>query len=241
MLNSKLFSAALCTLLAAQVDAQIVLKVSVQPISVADDAGANPTTVTINETYLDKIFAQAGIDFSVLPTVTLNRTIRQNIDSPGEVSVLSGSGGAAVNHPDSKVINLYFVNSFSGGEHGLALEPGNVATVDDDIAATDPSLIAHEVGHAMGLSHRPAENKNLMFPSSVGIIGIGDVAPDGAAFFVLDATQQTHLQASTRVTHISYTPVPEPAETTLAVGAGLGIFFALRRYLRSRSLPAVKA
>ncbi|MBM4074656.1 MAG: hypothetical protein FJ267_03335, partial [Planctomycetes bacterium] len=63
----------------------------IRPVSIADDSGANANTVVINETYLDKIYRQAGIDVVVLPTVTFNKTDRQNIGGQGEVNSAGGN------------------------------------------------------------------------------------------------------------------------------------------------------
>ncbi|MBM3824079.1 MAG: hypothetical protein FJ404_14535 [Verrucomicrobia bacterium] len=113
-----------------------------------------------------------------------------------------------------------------------------LSVVQASIANVDPSLVAHEVGHALGLQHPSpdTDNKRLMHASGVGIIDISNVAPDGAGYFTINASEKTTLLASRFVT-----VVPEPAETALATGIGLGLFFLFWKRKQSRSLEALKA
>jgi hypothetical protein len=125
--------------------------------------------VTTNETELDNIFSVAGIDIRFNSVTTIYDTSLLNIDNSAKLSELWSS--APFPAPG---INLFFVDTidYCSGYNvnivGCGSFTGNIVAVESNFAAGGygAELIAHEIGHNLGLGH--TSFPNLMSPSLNG-------------------------------------------------------------------------
>lgn len=133
------------------------LTACVQPISIANDAGAAPTVMP-SLTVSQRIWEKCCINLSVLPTQTVKKTSFQTLDeSPSNVptaeeTALFTTAGA------SSCIQLFVPQNFAqAGAVGKDISGGG-ATYDAGAAnpkvvvveGAVPEVVAHEIGHAIG-------------------------------------------------------------------------------------------
>ena len=138
--------------------------------------------------FIDEIWAQAGIDVNFLaPTSYSNEFAYQGttgMNSPRSTDDLAtietngghGMGGAGVSNPNPLVLDMYFVDIVPGfsmlsenSANGLAFRPGKTSAVSvgmnlltfEEGREVIASVIAHEIGHNLGLPHL-GELENLM-------------------------------------------------------------------------------
>jgi hypothetical protein len=134
--------------------------------------------VSIDEGRLDTIFRQpldkwgwTPIDVQVLPTVSYVDTALTSIDDDSELWRLF-----SLTPRSSPVIDVFFVDAVNscGGPApniiGCGLEPGNALAVSSYWSSTSygPALLAHELGHNLGLDHVAQSSPNLMNPMLTG-------------------------------------------------------------------------
>ncbi|MGR8947771.1 MAG: zinc-dependent metalloprotease family protein [Gammaproteobacteria bacterium] len=231
--------------------ASITHAVTVQPVIVSNDDGSNQATYFGNATqqasilgFVDDIWAQAGIDVTFLsPNFWNNSFANEGNLSPRPTTDLATirSEGivAGVANADSSVINMYLVNVVPGFEAldedfaaGLATLDGNgftqfvganllTFTTGQEVIA---SVVAHEIGHNLGLSHNLI-NENLM--ESGAAVG-GER---------LNASQIANVLDSSLVTPVA---VPIPAAIWLVASALIGLLSARRKsHGFSRSTPVL--
>lgn len=173
----------------------ITKQVTVQLIRTALDNGTSPATVFGNATQradieagIDAIWAQAGIDINILPTITnYNSTFAyQGIDgsntrNSGDLNtIFTNAASAGVLNSDPLTINLVLVNvvpqfaplseDHSAGyarisANGINGYVGDNLLTFDDGHDVISSVIAHEIGHNLGLNHTGSGQGNLMSPS----------------------------------------------------------------------------
>ena len=179
--------------------------VTVQPIQVCDNAGANCAAMPLNESIADKAFGQAGVDVIVLPTVRYNNTnfTTTSVDdfNPTRIdewrALLRGPGHGQSSN--STTINAFFVGRVvdptSADIRGVSFINGNGIVISGSQALAD--TFTHELGHNFGLDHltfgnSPQDPKNLMSDGGTRIkpLSAADVTPDGQQ---LDQLQQQQI------------------------------------------------
>lgn len=218
--------------------------VTVQPIVVSDDDGSNTAEffgtlsqqVSI-EGFVDDIWAQAGIDVGFLAPNTWNSTFA-NEGAPGfndprptsDLGTIVADGEAAgKTHALSSVINMFFVNIPAGfsalseftvaglayvGGNGISQYVGSNLLNSSGSREIVASVVAHEIGHNLGLFHI-VEAENLMQSSSQPNQGER-----------LNSTQIATALASSFSVEI--TPVPVPG-AVLLLASGLVVLARPRR------------
>lgn len=173
-------------------------QVTVQLIQTALDNGTSPATVFGNATQradieagIDTIWAQAGIDINILPTINHynNRFAYEGNAGSGTrpqadlTTVFTSAANAGVLSGDGLTLNLILVNvvpAFSplneDTSAGLAQVSGNgiIGFVGDNLLGFDDGrdviagVMAHEIGHNLGLNHTTPGIANLMSPNGTG-------------------------------------------------------------------------
>jgi hypothetical protein len=147
------------------------LTACLQPVAIADDAGASPTAIP-SLIPSQRIWEKCCINLSVLPTQTINKTDFQIMDeSPtnvptAEETAMFAAAGA------SSCIQIFVPQTFQQGARIDKDISGGGATYDAGAAnpkivvveGAAPEVVAHEIGHAMGhLAHDGADT--VMKPS----------------------------------------------------------------------------
>ena len=162
---------------------EIVQRVVVQPIVAANDDGSNranflgtPEQEADILERVDQIFAQAGVDVEFLEEAEINSTFINFGDPNSDVRSLSdfrpliSTGDAAgVGSSDPNVVDLYFIQRTpdtraGAGANGRGFNGQSGAVVHLPDSGFDTTffggdierfarLIAHEIGHNLGLSH----------------------------------------------------------------------------------------
>ncbi len=207
--------------------------VTVRPIQVCDNAGANcaNNAMTLFEAETDKIWAQAGIDISFLPWRTLNSTADLVLGVGGVNALFTGANKQA--DANALVISMWFVTSINdcggmGPAFGCATISGNRIAIDNDVFTFNAGVgrldtIAHEIGHSLGLDHAGTADF-LMRGAGRTIPGaIGDINPDGAKLDKLSNAERATAMGDPKVV-----VTPEPA-SALFVLAGAGMLWLRRR------------
>ena len=188
-------------------------------------SAAQAAFITTNEAQLDAIFSQASfgntpIDIRIGAPTEIVAPSLLDITTNAEVSSLFGMHVGAAN-----VVNFYFIDTISacGGSMnpnivGCGETPGNDFVVESTFAAGafGAELLAHELGHNLGLPHM---NGNiLMDPFLNGFTTI--TAPEVATIFNSPLVQQDTsgfwIQINP-VLIVAQASVPMPTPSTLAL------------------------
>ncbi|WP_152532234.1 hypothetical protein [Leptolyngbya sp. Heron Island J] len=185
-----------------------MLVLEVQPIQVCDDTGFICAQVEFFEAITDKIWSQANIDVEFLPLNQLNDSTYLTTDEDEFLDLsFSGNPGDFGRHPDSTEdsgpINLWFVDVIETTtgliQYGNAWIGLNGILISDDILDFNNGLgridvIAHELGHNLGLRHStfgagPAENLMSSGLDRTVPESIDDIFPDGDGLSTLTSEQ----------------------------------------------------
>jgi hypothetical protein len=192
---------------------------------------------------IDTIWAQAGIDIDFNIDVTAWNNTFALTGTPGDndprstddlETIVDSAALAGVDAANPDTINLFLVRIVPGfsqtsnnTSNGLAFLDSNGITLwagpnllsftnGRDVIA---SVLAHEIGHNLGLDHI-VEAQNLMQ---------GGGSPD-------DGERLNATQISTALASSFSVPIPEPATLMLA---GLGLFYLGANALRKKFAPPV--
>jgi len=205
--------------------------VTVQPIQVCNDFGSACAPIGFFEAETDKIWAQAGIDIDFLAPTQFHSTNSLFLDNVNDTDTLFFHAGNG-QHPDSRVLNMWFVNDIMG-LLGYAEIENNRSIISELIFSTFAfaalDVIAHEIGHNLGLNDQVGfhDPLNLMgIFTDIDVLSIHDIFPDGVMAEQLRADQITTARSSRFVIPIMTQPIPEPSILWLLGSglAGLGIW-----------------
>lgn len=191
------------------------LVLEIQPIQVCNDGGLVCAQVELFETIADKIWDQADIEITFLPLNQLNDSTYLTTDDDEFFDLsFTGSAGSFGRHPDSTrtqgPINLWFVDVIQSSnglqQFGNAWVGFNGVLISDDILDFNNGIgrldvIAHEIGHNLGLRHSTfgaGAANNLMSSGGVRTVpdSIDDIFPDGDKLSQLTPAQIAKVQES---------------------------------------------
>jgi hypothetical protein len=137
------------------------VSINVQPVRIADDDGKNPTAVPSLAT-AQTIWGKCCIDLKVAAAKTINKTSFKTMDEDPSSSTFSpsaeeqaamtaaGAGGGTI----SVIVPVEFKDGANVGKNidggGVTYMPNKADATCFLVEGSEPSNVAHELGHAMG-------------------------------------------------------------------------------------------
>lgn len=193
--------------------------------------------VTLHETAVESIFAQSGfadpVDLRFGPTIQYVAPDLLNVDSSTEFNLLRNEFFGL----PSTTVRLFFVDTISWcGSNGNVAGCANssIAILNSSSAANSSfgdELIAHELGHVLGLEH--TGGGNLMNPTvndGRNLLTAGQITDLLADFNVLyDVNNKPYVDIAPVLVVAAATAVPLPGAALLMLGALLPLGAARRR------------
>ena len=210
--------------------------VTIQPIVVSDASGSNTATFFGSmaqqdsiESVIDNIWEQAGIDVNFLEANEWNNSFANTGTSnprPGSDlnTIVTTATTESVIHTNLDFINLFFVNVPAGfgslgannaaglafvGDNGITQYVGSGLLDFSGGREVIADVVAHEIGHNLGLFHTASGINNLMSPN-----GMGDLLTVAQIETALNSRFSTPIVSA----------VPVPAAIWLMASALLGLF-----------------
>jgi hypothetical protein len=143
-----------------------IIRVGSENFTSADATTINNAITTIKNTY-----ATVGLSISRVERYTISLADakgRDVIDNDGEAEALTDEWTVPNN-----AVDVFFVKLYVGAVAGLSPVSGPCdkdakgmdGSVVELVGSTTGQVLAHEVGHYLGLSHVTGDSSNLMFPS----------------------------------------------------------------------------
>jgi reprolysin-like metallo-peptidase family M12B len=143
-----------------------VIRVGSELFTAADLTTINNAINTLGSIYATIGLSLLPVEHYIIPLASANG--RETIDNDAEAVTLTDEW-TVPNH----AVDVFFVKLYVGSVAGLSPVPGPCnkdapgmdGTVCELIGATTGQVLAHEVGHYLGLNHVTGDSTNLMFPS----------------------------------------------------------------------------
>lgn len=134
--------------------------IMVQPIIVQSDNGESPASMALPEKLVDEAYSRAKIDFVFFEPIYYNSTRARE----GEINldqIVKEANDQGLIRGNGDIVNMFFVNKVDGkpGPLGRGLFGGNITFIalgksnSEDQKFIEAFVIAHEVGHNLGLNH----------------------------------------------------------------------------------------
>lgn len=147
------------------------ISINIIRVGVENFTTADATTINNAINTMRSIYSTVGLTLRRVERwhITLAAANGRNvIDNNGEAETLTDEWTVPNNNVDVFVVKLYV-----GSVAGLSPVPGPCdknakgmdGTVVELIGGTTGQVLAHEVGHYLGLGHVTGDSTNLMFPS----------------------------------------------------------------------------
>ena len=135
----------------------------IHPIVIQSDNGGEPAQMKLSEQLVNRAYSKANIEFHYLEPTYYNNTKARD----GEInldSIVNLSKRDRILKGQNDIINMFFVNAIDGnyGPTGRGMMNGNIVfialgdknkTKIEDNKSMEAFVIAHEVGHNLGLKH----------------------------------------------------------------------------------------